>query len=163
MERFLDIYNASLSEAKDKDKDKGKDTKLFLVIKPTSKKDTAADILVAVDADLLFTKFKDGLQATNIIGVYPNYIEANVAAKKAVGDSSAPNFKSKKKISEASEDSRFIVDMSFYIWAKDKDEALKAAKKIEKQTCDKYDNQCSVDKISLAPFGSLTTKSVWEK
>jgi hypothetical protein len=173
MEKFLQLYHQTkekeVSEGfggKGKDKGKDKEEKLFLVTKPTSKKDTAADVLVTVTPALLFSKFKEGLKVGDVIGVFSNYIEANVAAKGATGEGKKVAESEEDDISEQIKESageRYAVEASFYVWDKDEKGAVAQATKFASSLDKKHDNNCTIDKIYSAPFGSMKTKLVWEK
>ena len=169
MDKFLQLYQQTREKEISEGfggKGKDKEEKLFLVTKPSSKKDTAADILITVTPMLLFTKFKESLKIEDVIGVFSNYAEANIAAKGAVGKS--------KKIAESGEGGvfeqtekngkeRYAVEASFYVWGEEEKDAIAQATKFASELDRKYDNNCTVDKIYSAPFGSTKAKLVWEK
>lgn len=56
--------------------------------------------------------------------------------------------------------SRYTVTLEFYIYAKDDEEAIKLAQKIEDNQRRKYDNQAIVTEIYHTPFGTLSTRRI---
>lgn len=57
-------------------------------------------------------------------------------------------------VNEAAEQ-RFVVQMEFYIWAKDERDAKRQAEAIAKQRRAQYDDQAEITDLRLMPFGSM--------
>jgi len=57
-------------------------------------------------------------------------------------------------INEATEQ-RFVVQMEFYIWAKNEQDARRQAETIAKRRRDQFDDQAEITDLRSMPFGTM--------
>ena len=57
-------------------------------------------------------------------------------------------------------ENRYVVNVSYFVHAKDDRDAERKAIALCHQQRKKYDNQCSIEELNELPFGSLSPRKV---
>lgn len=68
--------------------------------------------------------------------------------------------KENKHLEEGANETRYVVEMDFYIWAADDEQAKQVAQSFAQDMDKKYDNQPRVQKLFRQPFGTMGSQEV---